>query len=181
MPRCATLRNFIWKVAILLKISSLHHFFYFSFHELNFMRFKTVQEGVYVGHLHPSAFLIILYYSHGILWPFQDLRAPCAPCSQCHLYQTGSENFSQNALFNLKTCSFGATKTKCFDKFQENTSQERVIIDSRSTTCCSEPESINSLKYLPNKVRSASAGHFELWWRSPCRVRTTRTTSCDGA
>lgn len=92
LPRCATLRCIIWKICYFVESFKDIFFLYY------FINWIHGFGGVYVGHLHPSAFLIILFYSHGILWPLWDWREPCRPSFQCPCCvenKKRSENFSQ--------------------------------------------------------------------------------------
>lgn len=116
-PRYATFCHVIWKSRYCVKSFKSTSLFFISLTQLH-----EIQGcgGVYTGNLHPSAFLIILFYSHSIYWRFRDPQASCRPSSQCPLCQTGSEKISQYASFDIRICSLEQQKKKCFNKFQEN-------------------------------------------------------------
>lgn len=61
----------IWKCRYFVWVSSVRH----CYHLINLTLWDS-SWGVYIVDLHPSACLIIPFYSHGLLWPFRDLWAP---------------------------------------------------------------------------------------------------------
>lgn len=152
----------IWKCRYFVWVSSVHHFY----HLIN-LTLRDSSWGVYIVDLPP-----LRLFNYPVLLP----RPP--------LTLSGPVSTKERKLLpkaKILTWTPAVWCKKYLNRFRENASLATFIVDQHFTACRFEPESINILKYLQNNVHSASAGHFELSWRSPSCVRTTRTASCDRA